>query len=99
VTRADLPPAVQAVQAVHAALEFAAAHRDLRPWAYPLALLAVPDEAGLFAVLDRGRAAGVACEPFCEPDLAYALTAVALEPRAARLARHCPLALRGGDEQ
>jgi len=100
VTRADLSPAQQAVQAAHAALDWALAWPDLHAaWARgsnTLALLAVRDEAALYEIGRRARQAGIASTAFREPDLGGALTAIALAPgpEAERLCRKLELALR-----
>lgn len=100
-TRADLPPGDQAVQAAHAALDFAAAEPVIfRRWqqsSNTLALLAAPDELELCWLLERARRARVTAVPFREPDLGGELTAVALEPGGRALCRTYPLALAGGD--
>jgi hypothetical protein len=92
VGRDDLPPATQAVQCVHAALEFA----DHWPGQVPqvLALLAVPDEIALCWLCADADRAGIRYAPFHEPDLGGALTAVALGPESARLCRKFRLLLR-----
>lgn len=100
-TRADLPPAVQAVQAAHAALDFALTHPEIsRDWhvsSNTLAVLAAADEIALHELLER--AAGIPAVAFHEPDLGGALTAVALGPAGRKLCRKYPLALQGGDLQ
>jgi hypothetical protein len=97
VTRADLPPGVQACQAVHAALDFAVCHPDLiGDWhsnSNTLVLLAVPDELSLGWLCDDIAAAGFRVVRFHEPDRGFELTAAALEPAARRLVSNLPLAL------
>lgn len=99
-TRADLPLAVQAVQAAHAALDLAVAHPELTSaWhasSNTLVLLAVPDELALCWLLEDACRRQLIAVPFHEPDLGDALTAVALEPQAARLCSKYPLALAEG---
>jgi hypothetical protein len=99
VVRGDLSPAQQAVQAAHAALAFAAAHPEAAAHECPLALLEAPDELALCWLAEDAQRAGAAYAAFFEPDLGHALTAIALEPAADRLARRFPLALREGGEQ
>lgn len=99
ITRADLTPAQQAVQAVHAALTFA------RDWTgtfvtdrldeAPLVLCAAPDELTLCWLIEEARRTHITLSAFYEPDLDGALTAVCLEPAGRRLAAHYPLALQG----
>ncbi len=102
VTRADLPPGAQAVQAAHAVIDFACTYPSLTAtWhaaSNVLVILAVPDELALGWLEQDVRAAGLRVAPFHEPDLGGALTAVAIEPAAARLLRRLPLALHAGEE-
>jgi peptidyl-tRNA hydrolase len=96
VTRADLAPGTQACQAAHAAFDFAVAFPDLtRAWHHAsntLVILAVRDELELAWLCQDAAAAGFRLARVHEPDLADALTAVGLEPAAARLVRRLPLA-------
>ena len=102
VTRADLPPGMQAVQGAHAALEFSVRHPDLvSAWARDggsLLFLAAADELALCWLLADAERDGHQAVPFCEPDLGNALTAVAVYG-AARLCSRYPLAMRGGDNR
>jgi hypothetical protein len=102
VTRRDLPAAVQAVQAAHAALDFAVAHPAVTAgWhaaSNTLVLLAVPDELALSWLADDAAAAGHRVAAFREPDLGGALTAVAFEPAAWRLVHRLPLAFSQREE-
>lgn len=99
VTRSDLRPGQQAVQAAHALRAFAAEHPELDELWYResnyLGLLAVEDEPALRRLLDRAQDLGVRVSAFEEPDLGGAVTAVALEPGpgSRRLTRGLPLAL------
>jgi hypothetical protein len=96
VTRADLAPGVQAVQAAHAAVAFAVRYPDIaaawEPGGY-LLLLAAPDELHLHWLLADAQGAGHSAMPFHEPDLGNELTAVAVHD-AARLCAGYPLALQ-----
>jgi hypothetical protein len=83
------------VQSSHAALCFTAEYPDIPVHDLPLVLLAVPDEPRLYALASDAMLAGLRIAPFYEPDLGNELTAIALEPAAARLCRKLPLALRG----
>ena len=98
VTRADLPPGDQAVQAAHALREFVAQHPEIDLHWYrtsnTLAFLAARDEPSLGALLQKARQQGIATAPFYEPDRGDELTAVAFGPDARRLLAHLPLALR-----
>lgn len=102
VTRGDLSPAIQACQAIHAALEFAVAHpHRVLDWyraTNVVVLLAAPDELALGWLCDDAEAAGLLVVRFHEPDLDGSLTAAALEPGADRLVSHLPLAL-GSDRR
>jgi hypothetical protein len=85
VTRADLPPGVQACQAVHAAVEFTLAHPSCARASHALALLAARDELALAWMCRDARALGLRIATFHEPDLGNALTAAAFEPAAQAL--------------
>lgn len=87
---------MQAVQAAHAALDFAIAHPSLTAaWhstSNTLVILVVPDELALGWLEQDAQAAGLRVASFHEPDLGDALTAVAIEPAGYRLLRRLPLA-------
>ena len=89
---------MQAVQAAHALLAFAVWDPGLtRAWhedSQNLILLAVPDEAALARLIAAAERDGHLYAAFREPDLGGQLTAVALEPAAARLLSAFPLMLR-----
>lgn len=95
VTRADLPVAVQAVQAAHAAVQLAVAN----PSAHNLAddgaliILAARDALSLHDLIADLGHARLNFEIFTEPDLGYELTAVAFYG-APRLASRYPLAFQ-----
>jgi hypothetical protein len=103
VTRGDLAPAIQACQAIHAAIEFAVAHsRCVLDWHLAtnvVVLLAAADELALGWLCDDAEAAGLLLVRFYEPNLDGCLTAAALEPGAHRLVSHLPLALSGDREE
>lgn len=97
--RADLPPGPRAVQACHAALQFAAEHNGtfhdwLRLSNY-LIIKEAPDEPALHAVVERARLRGHKHSRFLEPDYGNSLTAVAIEPEGRSLCSRFPLALSG----
>lgn len=98
VTRKDLPPGQQAVQAAHAAREFQREHPvEERLWhegSNTLAFLAVPDEEHLLHLLEKAQQKGISAAEFREPDRQNELTAIALGPRAKKLCTRLPLALR-----
>jgi len=99
VTRSDLLPGQQAVQAAHSLHTFASEHRTVyESWldeSQTLAFLAAPDEIALRELLERAEWAEVPVAGFLEPDLHGALTAVALGPSGKRLCRRFPRALDG----
>ena len=98
VTREDLPPAQQAVQAAHALTEYIMDHREgSLSWhanSNTLALLSVPDEEKLKVLILNASRKGLMFSAFREPDRSDELTAVAFEPKAKSLLRNLPLALR-----
>ena len=98
VTREDLPPAQQAVQAAHALTEYLLSHKDgASSWystSNTLALLSVPTEDSLSQLVGKARRKGFMLSEFREPDRSLELTAVAFEPKAKSLLRNLPLALR-----
>lgn len=97
IVRADLSPGQQAVQAAHALRQFVADHpRVDREWfevSNTLALLSVPTETDLHALLKRARDRHIEVAPFREPDRDNELTAIALGPRGKKLTQSLPLAL------
>jgi peptidyl-tRNA hydrolase len=101
VTRADLRPGQQAVQAAHAAHQFCVDFpTEFAAWferSNTLAMLTVPDEQALRQLADLADDWDLKLSMFREPDLGNALTALALEPGSGtrRLCRNLPLALGG----
>lgn len=97
ITRQDLHPGQQAVQAAHALREFSEHYPDEdRQWyqvSNTLAFLATPDESSLKSLLDKARRKGVPVAPFREPDRNDELTAIALGPTGKPLCRRLPKAL------
>lgn len=89
--RQDLPPGLQAAQAVHAAIGFALEFPRMIP--DTVILVGVPDEEALAALM--GEAFSYAVFAVREPDLGGSLTALALEPSAAVYCRGLPLLLKG----
>ncbi len=100
VTRRDLRPGYQAVQAAHAYVAFVMEHPKVAKNWYKISqymgLLSVEDESALFDLYVAAVGAGVRCAPFYEPDVGYQMTALALEPSDAtvELVSGLPLALR-----
>jgi hypothetical protein len=93
VTRADLPPGSQACQAAHAAIEFALTYPAVAAANPGIVIVAARDELDLAWRRADAVAAGLRVVTFHEPDLGGALTALAVEPAAARLLARLPLAL------
>ena len=97
VTRRDLTPSQQAVQACHAAIDFQHEHpEDSRVWQTKsnyLALLTVADEDALIKLITKAILLGIKHTIFREPDLGNVITAVAFEPTdaARKLTSSCPL--------
>jgi len=98
VTRQDLPPGARAAQLCHALRQFGEDHPEVdRDWfrrSNTLVLLEGKDEHALSDLADKARLSGVPVAVFREPDLADALTAIAVGPKGKRLVRGLPLALR-----
>jgi hypothetical protein len=86
VTRRDLEPGQQAVQAAHALRQFSHEHPEAdKAWfeaSNVLAILAVDNEKKLRGLLDVAVFLGAPCCGFYEPDRDRELTAVALGPCA-----------------
>lgn len=98
VTRRDLLPGQQAVQAIHAVVEFCLEHPEIaRTWhdaSNHVALLAVSSEGDLFALADKAWFGKLAYSTFHEPDINDEMTAVVIEPAGARLCKDVELALK-----
>lgn len=84
ISRRDLPPGSQAVQACHAFREFVARHSELeRAWhekSNHLCFLSVASERELIEIMQAAVAKKFRWASFQEPDLGMAYTAIALEP-------------------
>jgi len=100
VTRADLNPGQQAVQAAHALTEFIFQHPlEAHRWkqeSNTLVMLVVPDEGKLRLMVEKALQRGIHHSIFQEPDLENALTAIAFAPGdlSFKLCSGIPLALR-----
>lgn len=99
--RADLPPGLQAAQAVHAAFQFYDEHpTQARSWLRRsnfLVVVAVPDEDALLELAtEAAMGQGLCTTKVNEPDLGDEYTAIALQPgpEAGALCASFPLALR-----
>jgi peptidyl-tRNA hydrolase len=86
ISRRDLRPGQQAVQAMHAAIDFCFQHtEEAREWQSQsnyLAVLSVADEPALFNLIEKLEKRGIRYTAFREPDLNNEVTAVAVEPHA-----------------
>lgn len=84
ISRRDLPPGAQAVQACHAFREFIARHPNLESEWYNrsnhLCFLSVQDENELVEIMKAAVERKFRWAAFQEPDFNMAYTAVALEP-------------------
>lgn len=90
-----MPPATQACQAAHAAVEFSLTFplltADWHASSGVLVLLAARDELDLGRIRVDVADAGLRNVPFHEPDLDGALTAIAVEPAGRRFLARLPL--------
>lgn len=100
ITRRDISPGYQGVQACHAMRQFTADHpeRDIE-WfknSNYLAFLSVQNEVELMRLLVAASDHGVRASAFREPDAGGAITAIALEPhpKTIELCKNLQLALR-----
>ena len=93
-----MTPGYQAVQSVHAAIDFCVANPGLAgDWhtaSNTLALLSVPDERALTDLWTRLQDRGYTGVLFYEPDVDEH-TALCVEPAAAAVLKRLPLALKG----
>lgn len=100
VTRQDLDPGQQAVQACHALTQFTFEYPILgKEWyesSNTLSLLSTVDEKTLLRLYKDATELGLRVSMFREPDRENELTAIAIEPgpRTKRLVARLPLALR-----
>jgi peptidyl-tRNA hydrolase PTH2 len=101
IARADLVPAQQAVQAVHAMREFIREHPEVdRAWyekSNTLAFLEVADKESLQSLLEKVTYRRIPVSGFWEPDRDDELTAIAIGPQGKGLCRRLRLALSSAD--
>lgn len=95
--RADLEPGLQMAQAIHAAIQWVIEDPDLSSiWhkqSNNVVVKHVADEAALLELADKAEGRRCVVERFQEPDLAHAVTAVAVVGTGANaLLRELPLA-------
>lgn len=99
ITRRDLTPGQQAVQAAHAAIEFQHEHPEIsKHWntnSKYLVFLSVPDENSLMFLLEKIKILDLKYSIFREPDMNNQATAIAVEPceKTMKLCSKLPLAL------
>ena len=100
VTRRDISPGYQAVQAAHAAIEFQHEHPEIaKVWntnSKYLVFLSVENEEALQRLLEKIQIQDIKYSMFFEPDIGNQLTAVCLEPGQVceKLVSNLPLALK-----
>ena len=99
-TREDILPGYQGVQAGHAAIKFQWEHSQLaKNWfdnSQYLIYLTVPGESFLEILIDKAQRRGICYSVFREPDIDNQITAVAFEPgdETRKLTQHLPLMLK-----
>ncbi len=100
VTRRDISPGYQAVQACHAMRQFTEDHPEVdKEWfkvSNYLCLLSCKNEAELYALVCKAKELGIKVSVFREPDIENEITAIALSPgeKTKELCSKLKLALR-----
>lgn len=100
ITRQDLNPGYQAVQAAHAGIDFQHHYPEIaKQWntqSNYLIILSVENEGRLFLCLEKFKFYGLKVTEFREPDIGNQLTAIAVEPseKTRKLTSKLPLALK-----
>ena len=95
-----MPASYQSVQSIHVAVDFVFQHPEQAGvWhdiSNSLAFLSVKTEEELFNKISQLDAAGIKYTAFREPDVGYAITAIALEPgeQTKEFCRKLPTALK-----
>ena len=101
ITRADLEPGYQAVQSIHAAIQFKFEHPEISlNWfekSNYLGLLSVANEEELIKLTQQAKELDISYSIFREPDIDNQITAIALAPgpKSKKLCSRLPLALKG----
>lgn len=104
ITRRDLIPGSQAVQAAHATIQFIFEHPEMgNDWyniSKYLVFLSVENKQELLDLVETLDQKGIVMSKFHEPDLDNDLTAIAIEPSptARRLVSSLPLMLKNAIE-
>lgn len=100
ITRRDLSPGQQMLQAAHAAIEFQHAYPEIaKNWntnSKYLIFLSVENEDALIHYLEKIKKTNLKYSIFTEPDINDQLTAIALQPglMSSKLVSNLPLALK-----
>jgi peptidyl-tRNA hydrolase len=100
ITRSDLENGYQAVQSIHAAIQFKFEHPEIsKDWfeqSNYLGLLSVLNEQDLLRLIERAQTEGIKHSIFREPDIDDQITAIALEPgsKSKKLCSNLKLALK-----
>lgn len=100
ITRSDLAAGYQAVQSIHAAIQFKFEHPEISlNWfekSNYLGLLSVANENELIQLIERASQKGIKLAIFREPDIDDQITAIALAPgmETKKLCSKLPLALK-----
>ena len=99
ITRQDLDNGYQAVQSIHAAIQFKFEHPEIsRDWfenSNYLGLLSVANEQELVSLIEQAIQKGLKVSVFREPDINDQITAIAIEPgnKSKKLCNRLKLAL------
>ncbi len=100
ITRRDLKPGVQAVQAAHSIPSFAIEHPEVfSEWYHKsnyLIVLSTDNEDSLKQLISKAQDIGLKHSVFTEPDIDNQITSIALEPHEEtyKLVSNIPLALK-----
>ena len=100
VTRQDLSPGYQAVQAGHALIQFQHEYPEIsKKWhsnSNYLALLSTKDEQSLINLISKCQSKDLKVSVFTEPDIDNQVTAITIEPsvETQKLCSNLPLALK-----
>ena len=105
VTRDDISLGYQAVQSIHAAIQFTQEHPEITKEWYTssnyLVSLSVKDEKELQKLAHRARDMGLEVSMFHEPDIGNQLTAIAIQPSEATqwLIKRIPLLFKNKNNE
>lgn len=105
VTRDDISPGYQAVQSIHAAIQFTQEYPELTNEWYTssnyLVSLTVKNESELLKLAYRARDHDLKVSMFYEPDIGNKLTAIAIQPSeiTQKLVRRIPLLFKNKNNE